>query len=234
MKTAKGREPAAQLSRGLAPSRFWQSHKFIHGGGRLGVSRIHFEKIRPILFPVFSVVLSNFGHFLWTCRLGRGRKGRRKSRGRDWVPCKCNASATELGFATSLGGLLVNSRSQWRKPERGDMAFSTAHRECVSGTVWIRSEGSPAPKRIFFPLGQAYQEGGNWLPGPAEMLTPCVRRFLCFSGGSFLFKMMVQRKVWVSSDMTNGFHTEASCDQLVGAAWSSGWMRFWSSYVWAH
>lgn len=139
-----------------------------------------------------SLILATFcGPADW----GGGGKGEEShGEGTDY---KCNASATELGFATSLGGLLVNSRSQWRKPERGDMAFSTAHRECVSGTVWIRSEGSPAPKRIFFPPGQAYQEGGNWLPGPAEMLTPCVRRFLCFSGGSFLFKMMGQRKVWV-------------------------------------
>ena len=57
METTQGREPAAQLSMGLAPSSFWQSHKFVHGGGRLGVNGIHFEKVRPVLSPIFSVTL---------------------------------------------------------------------------------------------------------------------------------------------------------------------------------
>ena len=55
--TTQGREPAAQLSRRLTPSSFWQSHKFVHGGGRLGVNRTHFEKVRQTSSPIFSIML---------------------------------------------------------------------------------------------------------------------------------------------------------------------------------
>ena len=102
------------------------------------------------------------------------------------------------------------------------------HRKVLNSLTWltwlslINSNFLMSWTTCPLPQNSYISELPPYLLGAVLSGSSSLRSSLFFSPGSFLFKMMGKRKVWVRLNMANGFHTEANCDQLVVAPWCSG------------
>lgn len=176
----------------------------------MGVNRIRFEKIIPISSLIFSVTLPNLGvPSLCGIVPQWGGEGEREE------TCKDGMNVPEGLYPVLRFGLhshLVKSAALSRRHSQetsdsgrgGDISTGTQrysqHKSC----------GLSSPQAHIPPTVSGYEEVGNRLPALAMTLIHYFRSFLFFSGGSILCNMMGQGKVWVRSDMTNGFHTKGS------------------------